>query len=374
MKFNVQSKLLLSRLNAVSKVVSNKNAYAILDSFLFELQSDRLVVTGSDMETRLTTNIEVQNVEGAGKFALDVKRTINSLKELPDTALTFEINDETMAVKVTYINGYYDAVALNGDEYPLKIQMNDTAHEVQLNQRDVADGIQRTVFAVGQDDMHPQFMGVFWDIKPESITFVASDAHKLVRYKRSSVKPGFEASFILPAKPATILASILDRDTEQPLTATIDETSATFDTGEYQLTCRFINGRYPNYEQVIPKDNPYSATLDRVTLLTALRRVSIFASVGGLVKLEFDAEGLKLTSQDLDHQTSAEEHVQCEYDGEPLTIGFKSVDLIDVLNNINCSTVVFKLLDPARAGIFLPTEQPEGEDLLILQMPMMIQQ
>jgi DNA polymerase-3 subunit beta len=374
MKFTIQSKQLLSHLNAVSKVISNKNAYAILEYFLFELEGERLVITGSDMETRMTTFIEVPGAEGQGRFAIEVKRMLNLLREMPETGLTIDVNEENMEVNIKYLNGDFNAVALNGDEYPLKIQMNDTAHEVQLNQRDVADCIQRTVFAVGQDDMHPQFMGVFWDIKPESITFVASDAHKLVRYKRSSVKPGFEASFILPAKPATILASILDRDTEQPLTATIDETSATFDTGEYQLTCRFINGRYPNYEQVIPKDNPYTATLDRVTLLTALRRVSIFASVGGLVKLEFDAEGLKLTSQDLDHQTSAEEHVQCEYDGEPLTIGFKSVDLIDVLNNINCSTVVFKLLDPARAGIFLPTEQPEGEDLLILQMPMMIQQ
>ena len=159
MKFNVQSKLLLTRLNAVSKVVSNKNAYAILDNFLFELQSDRLVVTGSDMETRLTTNIEVQNVEGTGKFALDVKRTINSLKELPDTALTFEINDETLAVKVTYVNGYYDAMALNGDEFPEKAANANDVKQFSLPAKSISSGISHTLFAVGNDDMHPQFMG-----------------------------------------------------------------------------------------------------------------------------------------------------------------------------------------------------------------------
>ena len=227
MKFNVQSKLLLSRLNAVSKVVSNNNAFAILDNFLFELQSDRLVVTGSDMETRLTTNIEVQNVEGTGKFAIDVKRTINSLKELPDTALTFEINDETLAVKVTYLNGYYDAMALNGDEFPEKAANANDVKQFTLPAKNIALGIGHTLFAVGKDDMHPQFTGIYWDIKPDMIVFVASDSHKLVRYRQTNVKPDFERNFILPAKPAGILASVLDRNSDENVHITIDENSAT---------------------------------------------------------------------------------------------------------------------------------------------------
>ena len=222
MKFNVQSKLLLTRLNAVSKVVSSKNAYAILDNFLFELQSDRLIVTGSDMETRLTTNIEVQNVEGSGKFALDVKRTINSLKELPDTALTFEINDENLAVKVTYINGYYDAMALNGDEFPEKAVNANEVQQFILPAKSIASGIAHTLFAVGNDDMHPQFTGIYWDIKPDMIVYVASDSHKLVRYRQTNVKPNFERSFILPAKPAAILANIIDRDSEENVKITVD--------------------------------------------------------------------------------------------------------------------------------------------------------
>jgi DNA polymerase-3 subunit beta len=372
MKFNVQSKLLLTRLNAVSKVVSSKNAYAILDNFLFELQSDRLIVTGSDMETRLTTNIEVQNVEGSGKFALDVKRTINSLKELPDTALTFEINDENLAVKVTYINGYYDAMALNGDEFPEKAVNANEVQQFMLPAKSIASGIAHTLFAVGNDDMHPQFTGIYWDIKPDMIVYVASDSHKLVRYRQTNVKPNFERSFILPAKPAAILANIIDRDSEENVKITVDESSATFENNDYQLSCRFINGRYPNYNSVIPEDNPYTMAVDRLTLLNAVRRVAVFANVGGLVRLDLKPTQVVLTAQDVDHSTAAEETISCEYNGEPMNIGFKSADVIDVINNIDCDGVYLKLLDPARAGVFVPSEQKAGEELIVLQMPMMI--
>ena len=361
MKFNVQSKLLLSRLNAVSKVVSSNNAFAILDNFLFELQSDRLVVTGSDMETRLTTNIEVQNVEGTGKFAIDVKRTINSLKELPDTALTFEINDETLAVKVTYLNGYYDAMALNGDEFPEKAANANDVKQFALPARSIAAGIGHTLFAVGKDDMHPQFTGIFWDIKPDMIVYVASDSHKLVRYRQTNVKPDFERNFILPAKPAAILMSVLDKGSEEPVSITIDENSATFENADFQLSCRFINGRYPN-----------TMAVDRQTLLNAVRRVAVFANVGGLVRLDLSADHVVLTAQDVDHSTAAEETIACEYNGEPMNIGFKSADVIDVVNNIDSEGVFLKLLDPARAGVFVPSEQKAGEDLIVLQMPMMI--
>ena len=372
MKFNVQSKLLLSRLNAVSKVVSSKNAYAILDNFLFELQSDRLVVTGSDMETRLTTNIEVQNVEGTGKFALDVKRTISSLKELPDTALSFEINDETFAVKVTYLNGYYDAMALNGDEFPEKAANANNIKQFTLPAKNIAAGIGHTLFAVGNDDMHPQFTGIYWDIKPDMIVYVASDSHKLVRYRQTDVKPDFERNFILPAKPAAILASIIDRNSEDPISITVDENSATFENADYQLSCRFINGRYPNDNSVMPEDNPYTMAVDRQTLLNAVRRVAVFANVGGLVRLDLNPDHVVLTAQDVDHSTAAEETIKCEYNGEPMNIGFKSADVIDVVNNIDCDGVFLKLLDPARAGVFVPSEQKPGEDLIVLQMPMMI--
>lgn len=372
MKFNIPSKQLLTRLNAVSKVISNKNAYAILDNFLFDLQGERLVITGSDMETRMTTTIEVPGAEGSGKFAIDVKRILNLLKELPDTAMTFDINDESLEVNITYLNGKFNAMAFDGEEYPLRAQDGSESFVFTLSEKDIYDGIQHTIFAVGADDMHPQFMGIYWDIMPDGITFVASDSHKLVRYRKTKVAPGTERNFILPSKPAAILSSVIDKNCLDPVRVVVDETSATFEATDYTLTCRFINGRYPKYDSVIPKNNPYSMTVDRVTLLNALRRVSVFAAVGGLIKLELGANTIKLTSQDLDHATSAEEIVQCEYDGEPMVIGYKNVDIIEVLNNLDSETINLQLLDPARAGIFLPTEQQDGEDLLILQMPMMI--
>jgi len=372
MKFNVQSKLLLSRLNAVSKVISNKNAYAILDNFLFELKGDRLVVTGSDMETRLTTNIEVQDVEGSGKFAIDVKRTINSLKELPDTALTFNIDDETLAVNVTYINGFYDTMAINGDEFPEKAATAAEVRQFSLPAKYIVAGISHTLFAVGTDEMHPQFTGIYWDIKSDMIVYVASDSHKLVRYRQTSVAPNFERSFILPSKPASILNNILDKNSEEPINITIDENSAAFESKDFLLSCRFINGRYPNYNSVIPEDNPFTVIVDRATMLNAVRRVSVFANVGGLVRLNLSAKSMLLTAQDIDHSTSAEETIECEYDGEPMSIGFKSADVVDVVNNISSESLKIKLLDPARAGVFLPNEQEKGEELLILQMPMMI--
>ncbi len=372
MKFNVPSKQLLMRLNAVSKVISNKNAYAILDNFLFELEGERLVVTGSDMESRMTTAIEVPGAEGNGKFAIDVKRILNLLKELPDTAMTFDINDESLEVNITYLNGKFNAMAFNGDEYPLKAQGTGETATFNLTEKDIYDGIQRTLFAVGTDDMHPQFMGIFWDIVPDGITFVASDSHKLVRYRKTQVQPNTELSFILPAKPASILSGILDKNGKNDVRVIVEDTSATFETSEYTLSCRFINGKYPKYNAVIPTNNPYLLSVDRMTLLNALRRVSVFAAVGGLIKLDFRANEILLTSQDLDHATSAEETLQCEYNGENMVMGFKNVDIIEVLNNLDTETVNVQLSDPARAGIFLPSEQKEGEDLLILQMPMMI--
>ncbi len=372
MKFNIQSKKLLSHLNAVSKVIINKNAYAILDNFLFELEGDRLVVTGSDMETRLTTTVEVSNVEGSGKFAVDVKRMLSLVKELPDTALTIDVNESNLEVVIKYVSGQYNIIALNGDEYPLKSQPQGETVQFSLSPRDIIEGIQYTIFAVGTDDMHPQFMGVYWDVKPEGITFVASDSHKLVRYRRNNVAPNIERAFILPSKPASILSSILDKNENAPVVVTVDDTSATFETGDYSLSCRFINGRYPNYNSVIPENNPYSVQADRITLLTAVRRVSVFASSGGLVQLKLEPNAIMLSTQDLDHSTSAEEQIACEYDGEPMTIGFKNSDVIELLNNLDCDNVTLKLLDPARAGVFMPTDQKADEDLIILQMPMMI--
>lgn len=372
MRFNIQSKLLLSRLTAVSKVVGGKSAYAILDNFLFELEGDTLVVTGSDLETRMTASVAVTEAEGAGKLALDVRRMLNILKELPDTALSFDINDETLEVNIKYPNGEFKIAGLSGDEYPARAIAAEAPKQLQLPQKKVVEAIQRTVFAVGDDPSRAVFMGIYWDIMPDRIVFVATDTHVLVRYKHLNLQPGFEASFILPAKPAQILSGILDKSGEEPVRVSIDDKNVTFDTIDLSLSCRTINGRYPRYDAVIPADVPYVMSADRNSLLSALRRVSVLASPGGLIQMDIRNNEIGLRAQDLDHATSASETVPCDYNGPEMTMGFNNSNIVEVVNNIDCDTINLQLVDPTRAGVFVPGEQHEGEDLLILQMPMMV--
>ena len=371
MKFNIQSKLLLSHLSAVSKVVNSKNKLSILDNFLFNLEGNKLVITGSDQETTLTTNVEVQDAEGAGKFAANVKKLLDLLKQLPDLALTFDVNDANLEINITYLHGKFNFIGINGNDFPTKAPSEEEPKKFTLPCQNVVDGIQHTVFAVGVDDMRPVMMGIYWDIKPNEIVFVASDTHKLVRYSDKNIATGFEHSFILPTKPASILSSILEKN-EGNVNVTVDSKSATFETEEYSLTCRFVNGRYPNYNSVIPTTNQYSVTIDRVQLLNALRRVSVFTSSSGLVKLEMRPNEVFMSTQDIDYSTSAEERISCDYAGEEMAIGFNDQNIIDVLNNIDDEEVTIKLMDSSKAGIFLPVENEEGKDLLVLLMPMML--
>lgn len=371
MKFNIQSKLLLSHLSAVSKVVNSKNKLTILDNFLFNLEDNKLIITGSDQETTLTTNVEVQDAEGKGKFAANVKVLLDMLKQLPDLALSFEVDDDNLEINIKYLNGKFNFIGINGNEFPSKAPSEETPKKFSLPVEKVVNGIQHTLFAVGLDDMRPVMMGIYWDIKPEEIVFVASDTHKLVRYRELNTATGIEEAFILPTKPAGILSSILEKK-EGNVEITIDSKSATFETEDYTLTCRFVNGRYPNYNSVIPTTNQYSINIDRMTLLNALRRVSVFTSSSGLVKLELKPGEIFMSTQDIDYSTSAEEKIVCDYDSEELAIGFNDDNIIDVLNNIDSETIELKLMDASKAGIFLPVEQKDDEDLLILLMPMML--
>lgn len=371
MKFNVQSKLLLSHLSAVSKVVNSKNTISILDNFLFSLEDGRLVVTGSDQETTITTSVPVTESEGIGKFAVNVRSILELLKQLPDLGLEFEIDDDNLAILVRYQNGKYNFIGIDGNEFPQKAPMEPDAQTFTVPAAKFVSGVQHAIFAVGEDTLRPVMMGVYCDITPDSIAYVASDTHVLVRYIQRNVATGITASFILPSKPASILSSVLDKK-DGDLKVTFDSKSAVFVSDEYTLSCRFVNGRYPNYNSVIPTDSPFTASVDRAQLLNALRRVSVFASSGGQVTLELTADQIHLSAQNVDFSTSADEHLSCSYDGTDMVISFNGDNIIDVLNNIPGDTVLIKLIDPARAGLFVPAEQPDGEDLLVLLMPMMV--
>ena len=371
MKFNIQSKLLLTHLQAVSKVVNSKNTISILNNFLFNLTGNTLVITASDQETTLTTHVEVTNAEGNGKFAAGVKELLDMLKELPDQGLEVDVNDQNLAINIKYMNGEFNFIGINGNEFPTKLPGDDEAKSFVLPAAKVVKGIQQTVFAVGSESLRPMMMGIFWDIKDEEIAFVATDTHKLVRYRQTGLNLGINQSFILPTKPATILASILEKQ-EGDVKITIDSKSATFESNDYILSCRFVNGRYPNYNSVIPTDNSYLLTIDRATLLSAIKRVSVTASPGGLVKFDLKENQIHLETQDIDFYKSSEEFVSCDYNGAEMLIGFNDENIITVLNNINNDVITVELMDPSRAGIFKPSAQEKDEDLLVLLMPMMV--
>ena len=372
MKFNVSSSALLSALQSISKVIASKNTLPILDSFLFNLEGDKLTITASDVETRLVTSVDVVSPEGSGIFAIDAKRLLDPLKELPEQPLVFDINDYNMALNVDYENGKFNIPGQRGDAYPQQKPLKESAFSLTLESQILYNGINRAFFATAEDELRPVMNGIFIDIQQENLIFVASDGHKLARLRNSSIRSGERASFILPKKPANMLKNILSKNTDN-VVVTFDENNAYFKTPMFEMVCRLIEGRYPNYEAVIPTENPNTATIDRLSFMTALKRVSVFSSqASGLVKVELLENEMVVSAQDIDFSTSAEEKIVCQYTSSPLSIGFKASYLIDILANISSVNVVLRLADSTRAGVLVPAENEENEDLLMLLMPMML--
>ena len=372
MKFIVSSTALSSHLQAVSRVINSKNALPILDCFLFELQDGTLSIKVSDSETTMSTSVEVNESDVNGRFAIVAKTLLDALKELPEQPLTFEVNTSTLAITVYYQNGKYSLVGQNADEFPQPPALSESAVRVEIDAQVLVNGINRAVFATADDELRPVMNGVYFDITTEDITLVASDGHKLVRCKTYAAQGNERAAFILPKKPALLMKSILPKE-QGMVTIAFDERNAIFTLENYQMVCRLIEGRYPNYNSVIPQNNPYKVTIDRQLMVSALRRVSVFSSqASSLITLRLSENQIVISAQDIDFSTSAEETLICQYTGNPMSIGFKSTFLIDILNNISSEEVVIELADPSRAGVIIPMEQGEKEDLLMLLMPMML--
>ena len=372
MRFIVSSTALSSHLQAISRVINSKNALPILDCFLFDLQDGTLSVTVSDSETTMQTAVEVNDSNEDGRFAIVAKTLLDALKEIPEQPLTFDINMNTLEITVLYQNGKYSLMGQNADEFPQAAMLGDNAVKVELEAQVLLNGINRAFFATADDELRPVMNGIYFDITTDDITMVASDGHKLVRCKTMQSKGNERAAFILPKKPAMLMKGLLPKEAGQ-VTIEFDERNAMFTLENYQMVCRLIEGRYPNYNSVIPQNNPNNVTVDRQLMLGALRRVSIFSSqASSLIKLRLQDDNMVVSAQDIDFSTSAEETLSCQYTGSPMSIGFKSTFLIDILNNISANEVVIELTDPSRAGVILPVEQEEGEDLLMLLMPMML--
>ncbi|KAA6341248.1 DNA polymerase III subunit beta [termite gut metagenome] len=372
MNFNISSTLLFGRLQALSRVISSKNSLPILDCFLFRIEDSVLSITAADSETMMVTTVSVNNSTANGAFAVAAKTILDALKELPEQPLDFIVDIETYAITVKYLNGVYSLMGQNADEYPQSVAVSDDAVRLNINGQVLIGSINRTLFATAEDELRPVMNGVYFDITSEDITIVASDGHKLVRYKIVGARGSGQAAFILPKKPASLLKSLLPKELGE-IEIKFDQRNAVFTLENYSMVCRLIEGRYPNYNSVIPQNNPYKLTIDRQQLLGALRRVSIFSSQGSsLIKLHLQENLMTVSAQDIDFSTSAEEVLICQYTGNAMNIGFKSSFLIEILSNISASEVVIELADPSRAGIVLPIEQEDNENLLMLLMPMML--
>jgi DNA polymerase-3 subunit beta len=374
MKFVISSTELLGHLQAISRVISSKNTLPILDNFLFNITGSDLEITASDLESTLITKMRLDNITGSGTIALPARILLDTLKEFSEQPLTFDINTDTMAVVINSENGRFSIVGQNGIDFPvLPVIKTEKRFSFSVAADILMSGISKTLFATADDELRPVMGGILVEASTEKLTFVASDAHKLVRYQRSDAKADDNASFILPKKPASLLKNILPRE-DGPVSVEFDDRNAFFNLSDYKVVCRLVEGNYPNYNSVIPKNNPRKVRIDRLEFYNILRRVSVFSNqASNLVKLQFTPNQITVSAQDVDFSISAYERHKCLYEGDDMEIGFKSVFLLEILSNIASQDVLLELADPTRAGLFLPSESSnEDEDLLMLLMPMMI--
>ncbi len=374
MKFVVSSTELLGHLQAISRVISSKNTLPILDNFLFNVSGNDLEITASDLESTLITRMRLDNITGSGTIALPSRILLDTLKEFSEQPLTFDVNPDTLAVVINSENGRFSIVGQNGIDFPvLPVIKKEKRFSFNIAADVLLSGISRTLFATADDELRPVMGGILVEASPEKLTFVASDAHKLVRYQRSDAKADDTASFILPKKPASLLKNILPKESGI-VSVEFDDRNAFFNLSDYKVVCRLVEGNYPNYNSVIPKNNPRKVRIDRLEFYNILRRVSVFSNqASNLVKLQFTPNQITVSAQDVDFSISAYERHKCLYEGDEMEIGFKSVFLLEILSNITSQDVIIELADPTRAGLFLPSEASnEEEDLLMLLMPMMI--
>ena len=373
MKFIVSSLKLLKSLQALSGVIGSKNTLPILDDFLFHLDENQLKITSSDLDVTMTVCLVPDMVEGTGEVTIPARLLLEIMKNFPDVPITVSVDNNTLAVELIAGEGRYKLAGHKSDEFPQLPAMADTlVWEIPADV--LAKGFEKTVFATGMDEIRPIMSGVLMEMTDSFLTFVATDAHKLVRYRRMDVKSDVVASFIMPKKPINQLKSILTTLADEPVRIEFNKTNASFVFGDYMLICRLIEGRYPNYDAVIPKQNPNHLTIDRQTFLSAIRRVAVFSSKAThQVRFRIVGQELTLTAEDIDFYNEAKERLTCSYEGDDMEIGFNSRFLQEMLSNFDSETIKIDMSAPNRAGIITPVDnENEAEDLLMLLMPVML--
>jgi len=372
MRFTVSSTTLGSRLMALSRVINSKNSLPILGDFLFEISEKRLNLTASDSEVMMKTSLELNENDGDGRFCVGNHDLLEAVKGISEQPITFDVNMNDKLATISYQNGQFSLPVESADEFPQAQQVGEGAHQITISSQMLSDNINRSIFATAQDELRPVMNGIYFDLTPECLAVVASDGHKLVRNKIFSVKDDQPAAFILPKKPASLLKNVLSKNGGD-VVIRFDDRNAEVNYEDGQLICRLIEGRYPNYNSVIPQSNPNQITVDRMSLLSALRRVQPFSNdSSNLIRFHVENGTLQLDAEDYDFSKTATERMLCDYNGMPMSIGFKGSSFIEILSNFDCEQVNIQLADPSRAGLVLPSEQPENQDVLMLMMPMLI--
>ena len=372
MKFIISSTSLLKQLQAISGVLANNSSLPILEDFLFEIEEGQIKVFASDLDNTISTIMKAE-ASDPGRIAIPAKMLLDSLKSFPDQPLTFLINDENFGIEISSGYGKYKLTGHDPEEFPMLPEIED-ASSFEVDSSTLFSGINKTIFATGNDDLRPVMSGVFMQVGTYHITMVATDSHRLVRYRRNDVKASEDASFILPKKPLNMLKNLLGYfDGNVGIKFNAKNASFTFDN--IILICRLIEGRYPNYEAVIPKENPFELTMSRQDLMNSIRRVAIFSSKStNQVKLSIHGSELQLTAEDPDYANSAAERLTCQYEGEDMDIAFNSKFISEMLSNLETDRIHLHMSAPNRAGILLPDQDnsDKDEDLLMLVMPVML--
>lgn len=373
MRFTVSSSALSSKLNMLAKVIGSKNSLPILDCFLFQVANGEMSITASDSDNVIKSTLALTDHDGEGEFCVPNRVILDALKELPEQPLHFDVDaaGEAVAIKIVYQNGLYNFTGQSAEEYPRTQSINDACTTVSLPTEMLINNISRSLFATANDELRPVMNGIYFDLTADALAIVASDGHKLVRSKNFTIKSESPSAFNLPKKPASLLKNILSKDSDDAIIK-FDDRSAEIRFTDGVMRCRLIDGRYPNYNSVIP-NNPNEVTVDRRGLQSALRRVLPFASESSqLIRFHIESGRFEVSSEDIDFSTSAKEQLSCEYNGSPISIGFKGSSLMEILSNLTSDNIIIQLADPSRAGIIVPAEQPENEDILMLIMPMLL--
>ncbi|WP_396601483.1 DNA polymerase III subunit beta [Algibacter sp. R77976] len=370
MKFIVSSTYLLKQLQVLGGVINSSNTLPILDNFLFELDNNQLIVSASDLETTMASTLDVES-DSKGSVAIPARLLLDTLKTFPEQPLTFVVEDNN-TVEISSNHGKYALAYADGNEFPKAVALEDPSKTV-ITGDVLATAISKTIFAAGNDDLRPVMSGVFFQFSTEGLTFVATDAHKLVKYTRADVTANQVAEFIMPKKPLNLLKGILAAS-ENDVTIEYNESNAKFTFENSELICRLIDGKYPNYEAVIPKENPNKLVIDRNQFLNSVRRVSIFSNkTTHQIRLKIAGAELNISAEDIDYSNKAEERLTCDYQGDDMQIGFNSRFLTEMLNNLNADNVQLEMSMPNRAGILTPVDGlDEGEHITMLVMPVML--